>query len=177
MGWAALMLQLLPDGRMHTHAVSPTRPPDVAKISPLPSATPGGAVLCRGVVKAATGSQCSIVRDAITYGRTVVSRRVMEPRSFAEFAKCYVCGELFPSDQELDQHLECRHAADLVPYRCASCAHDRCLPIRSMRAINKHFALHDVHERQHKCGYCALRFRTVRNLQSHVRLYHRGGHA
>uniref|UniRef100_A0A182T8Q9 C2H2-type domain-containing protein n=1 Tax=Anopheles maculatus TaxID=74869 RepID=A0A182T8Q9_9DIPT len=90
-------------------------------------------------------------------------------------AKCYICGERFTSDPELDRHLEGRHAPDLIPYRCDSCDIDRCLPIRSMRAINKHFALHDVHERMHKCSYCTLRFRTERNLRSHERLYHRGG--
>ncbi|XP_052890138.1 zinc finger protein 250-like [Anopheles moucheti] len=89
--------------------------------------------------------------------------------------KCYVCGDRFPSEQELDQHLDDRHASDLMPYWCDICDFDRCFPIRSMRAINKHFALHDVHERMHQCSYCALRFRTERNLQSHVRLYHRGG--
>uniref|UniRef100_A0A182QM72 C2H2-type domain-containing protein n=1 Tax=Anopheles farauti TaxID=69004 RepID=A0A182QM72_9DIPT len=96
-------------------------------------------------------------------------------RTVSRPSKCYICGALFESGGELDQHLEGRHAADLVPYRCPACPPDRCLSIRSMRAINKHFALHDVQERQHKCGHCAVRFRTVRNLQSHVRLYHRGG--
>uniref|UniRef100_A0A182PAD3 C2H2-type domain-containing protein n=1 Tax=Anopheles epiroticus TaxID=199890 RepID=A0A182PAD3_9DIPT len=89
--------------------------------------------------------------------------------------KCYICGERFSSEQELDRHLNSQHAAELIPYRCETCDYDRCLPIRSMRAINKHFALHDVQERMHKCSYCPLRFRTERNRQSHVRLYHRGG--
>ncbi|KFB35966.1 AGAP003056-PA-like protein [Anopheles sinensis] len=90
--------------------------------------------------------------------------------------KCYICGERFPGGLlELDRHLEHRHAADLMPYRCATCGVDGFLPIRSMRAINKHFALHDVQERPHRCVHCTLRFRTERNLHSHVRLFHRGG--
>ncbi|XP_052867715.1 zinc finger protein 814-like [Anopheles cruzii] len=90
--------------------------------------------------------------------------------------KCYICGDLrFGSEPELDRHLEWQHAGELVPYRCAPCGLDGFVPIRSMRAINKHFALHDVHERPHGCTLCALRFRSGRNLQSHVRLYHAGG--
>ncbi|EAA08417.4 AGAP003056-PA [Anopheles gambiae str. PEST] len=89
--------------------------------------------------------------------------------------KCYICGEQFTAGPELDHHLDTQHAAGLIPYRCATCDTDRCLPIRSMRAINKHFALHDANERMHQCSYCSLRFRTERNRQSHVRLYHRGG--
>uniref|UniRef100_A0A182J9H3 C2H2-type domain-containing protein n=1 Tax=Anopheles atroparvus TaxID=41427 RepID=A0A182J9H3_ANOAO len=90
--------------------------------------------------------------------------------------KCYICGERFSGGQrELDRHLEQRHAADLVPYRCGECGVDAFVPIRSMRAINKHFALHDVQERPHRCSHCALCFRTERNLHSHVRLVHRGG--
>ncbi|EAA02801.5 AGAP012598-PA, partial [Anopheles gambiae str. PEST] len=83
---------------------------------------------------------------------------------------CYICGEQFTAGPELDHHLDTQHAAGLIPYRCATCDTDRCLPIRSMRAINKHFALHDANERMHQCSYCSLRFRTERNRQSHVRL-------
>ncbi|XP_053661242.1 zinc finger protein 501-like [Anopheles marshallii] len=107
-----------------------------------------------------------VCRESVTADRGEATVRL---------SKCYICGDRFTSVQELDQHLDDRHASDLMPYWCDICDFDRCFPIRSMRAINKHVALHDVHERMHKCSYCALRFRTGRNLQSHVRLYHRGG--
>ncbi|XP_053671773.1 zinc finger protein 250-like [Anopheles nili] len=105
--------------------------------------------------------------DPISADRPVV------PSSEPE--KCYICGDRFPSGIELDRHLADQHEADLLPYKCAICGLNRALPIRSMRAINRHFALHDVLERHHECSFCTLRFRTERNLQSHVRLYHRGG--
>ncbi|XP_049283319.1 zinc finger protein 501-like [Anopheles funestus] len=111
------------------------------------------------------------VTDGVCLGSVSADQRDASPR----LAKCYICGERYTTDRELDHHLDDRHASALMPYWCNICDFDRCLPIRSMRAINKHFALHDVHERMHQCSYCALRFRTVRNLQSHVRLYHRGG--
>ncbi|XP_050101701.1 zinc finger protein 239-like [Anopheles aquasalis] len=90
--------------------------------------------------------------------------------------RCYICGDRwFASEPELDHHLDRRHAGDLLPYRCATCGVDGFVPIRSMRAINRHFGLHDIQERPHGCDLCALRFRTERNLQSHRRLYHAGG--
>ncbi|XP_035772534.1 zinc finger protein 250-like [Anopheles albimanus] len=90
--------------------------------------------------------------------------------------RCYICGDRwFASEPELDRHLEWCHAGDLLPYRCVTCGVDGFVPIRSMRAINRHFGLHDIQERPHGCDLCALRFRTERNLQSHRRLYHAGG--
>uniref|UniRef100_A0A087ZEJ4 C2H2-type domain-containing protein n=2 Tax=Anopheles darlingi TaxID=43151 RepID=A0A087ZEJ4_ANODA len=90
--------------------------------------------------------------------------------------RCYICGDRwFASEPELDRHLEWHHAGDLLPYRCVTCGVDGFVPIRSMRAINRHFGLHDIQERPHGCDLCALRFRTERNLQSHRRLYHAGG--
>ncbi|XP_035897144.1 zinc finger protein 250-like [Anopheles stephensi] len=111
------------------------------------------------------------VVDSVCWGSATADRLEPAVRS----GKCYICGDRFTSEPELDRHLDDRHAADLIPYRCDICDIGRCLPIRSMRAINKHFALHDVHERMHQCSHCTLRFRTERNLRSHVRLYHRGG--
>ena len=83
-------------------------------------------------------------------------------KTVIEETKCSYCDEIFPTNEELEQHITSNHYGD-TPYSCKLC--ESRFAIRD--SLSKH--VKSVHgEKIHKCTKCDAKFSLKRALRLHI---------